>query len=291
MAENRYSFVRRREPNRGIDRLEIQIVKWDLGYPVREWDLSQRLSRFWLIYWNDTPGALLKFRERSIEMVPGKMVLIPPYTLVSAETRAPFVHNFVEFEAAHPFKLVKSRPLEFPAGEFAPRLDPGADGIRVSLALYILVERLLLQIPQEYFSSQSDFLFEPRIRQVLKYMDGHPMKRYSVEVLADQANLSVSRLLHLFKKETGITPRQYWLKQQMELILRLLQETELSIAEIAEETGFVDRSHLSRVVKAEFRMTPAAIRKKAGSGRTIPVADGKVKDPSAAPGTERSRIE
>ena len=42
----------------------------------------------------------------------------------------------------------------------------------------------------------------------------------------------------------------------------MLEDTTLSIPEIAEETGFIDRSHLSRVIKAAFGLTPAAIRKK-----------------------------
>ena len=66
----------------------------------------------------------------------------------------------------------------------------------------------------------------------------------------------------MFKDETGFTPRDYWLKQRLDLVLRMLEDTDLSIPEIAEEAGFTDRSHLSRVIKAQFGLTPAAIRKK-----------------------------
>ena len=262
MAEKRYSFAINSKVDEKLDRVDVAIVKWGSRVVVNYWNLIRRLSRFWLIYWNETPGAVLKFRDHRVEMTPGKMILIPPYTLVSAETRAPFVHNYVEFEAAPPFNQVKTRPLEFPAAEFAPSLPPGTDRIHLSLALYILAERLLLEVPQDNLSSSGRNLFEPRIQTVLKYMDHHPMKKYSIAELAKQVSLSESRLLHLFKKEPGITPRDYWLKQRMELILRLLDNTDMTIPEIAEETGFTDRSHLSRIFKETFGQTPAAIRKK-----------------------------
>lgn len=267
MAEKRYSFAINSKVDRKLDRMDVTIVKWGLGITVDYWNLIRRLSRFWLIYWNETPGAVLKFRDHRIEMTPGKLVLIPPYTLVSAETRAPFVHNFVEFEAAPPFNQVKSKPLELPAAEFAPILPPETDRIHLSLALYILAERLLMEVPQENLSSSGRNLFEPRIQTVLKYMDHHPSTKYSIAELAGQVSLSESRLLHLFKKETGITPRDYWLKQRMELVLRLLDNTDMTIPEIAEETGFTDRSHLSRIFKETFGQTPAAIRKKIHAAR------------------------
>ena len=69
------------------------------------------------------------------------------------------------------------------------------------------------------------------------------------------------------KKETGITPREYWLKRRMDLVQRVLVETDFSIPEITEEFGFTDRSHLPRVMKSITRLTPAAIRKKMTSIR------------------------
>ena len=80
--------------------------------------------------------------------------------------------------------------------------------------------------------------------------------------MSKAVNLSETRFLHLFKSETGMTPRQYLLRRRLEIIWKLLTDTEISIPEIAERTGFVDRSHLSRVFKAQTNYTPAEIRKK-----------------------------
>ena len=248
--------------DRQLDRMDVLIVRWRLGWPVKFWKLNRRLSRFWLVYWNSTPGATLEFRDRNIVMSPGKLVLIPPYTLVTAHTSQPFLHNFMEFEAASPFDSVKSVPMEFSAADYVPVLPPDCDQVHLSLALYSLVERLLLAVPREYFSSRNPGLFESRIQTAIQYMDAHPMKKYSAAELCRLVHLSESRFLHLFKEETGISARDYWMKLRLNLVLRMLEDTDLSIPEIAEEAGFSDRSQLSQVIKAEFGLTPAAIRKK-----------------------------
>lgn len=49
--------------------------------------------------------------------------------------------------------------------------------------------------------------------------------------------------------------------RRMELVQRMLLETDYSIPEIAEKFGFTDRSHLSRVMKSVTRLTPAEVRK------------------------------
>ena len=110
MTKNRYDIAKYVSPWKKLDRVEISIVKCGLGMHVAHWKLFNRLSRFWLIYWNDTGGAALEFQGFSIEMTPGKMVLIPPYTLVTAHTHQPFIHNFIEFEADSPFKSLLCVP-------------------------------------------------------------------------------------------------------------------------------------------------------------------------------------
>lgn len=261
MAENRYAIARFAPPGRNLERVEISIVRYQLRRTVTHWNLFNVLSRFWLVYWNDTPGATLELQNSSIEITPGKLILIAPYTLVTGHTHQPFVHNFVQFEAPPPFNSVRYEPMIFPTGEYAPDLPPDADKVRKSLGLYAMVERLLLKVT-EGGSPLKQELFEPRIRESLKYIDDNCMKKYSVSELCRHVNLSPSRFLHLFKEQTGLSPRDYWLQQRIGLVLKLLTTTELSIPEIATELGFVDRTHLSRVIKANIGETPAEIRKK-----------------------------
>jgi len=67
----------------------------------------------------------------------------------------------------------------------------------------------------------------------------------------------VSKML---KDRKGITLRQYIIGYRLKLAKRMLEVTEKSINEIAEETGFTDASYFTKTFKSVFGMTPKAYR-------------------------------
>ena len=73
----------------------------------------------------------------------------------------------------------------------------------------------------------------------------------------------VSRML---KEKKGITLRQYIIAYRFKAAKRMLELTDKSIAEIAEECGFTDASYFTKSFKAAFGMTPKEYRSKFGEG-------------------------
>ncbi|STO11878.1 Bacillibactin transport regulator [[Flavobacterium] thermophilum] len=57
-----------------------------------------------------------------------------------------------------------------------------------------------------------------------------------------------------------MTFRQWLTNRRLEEAKRLLRQTDLSIKEIAEQTGFRTAHYLTRVFKAELNETPTAYR-------------------------------
>ncbi len=261
MVENRYKVINFTNPSRILPQPDITIEKTGLKMHIAQWNMPWCVSRLWRLYWNDTPGAVLKFNGNGIVMSPGTMVLIPPNTPASAVTVMPFIHNFIEFSTGASFFSVKAEPLIFKTEKYAGILSFTEAASRRTLALYLLVGELLLAIPPENMGDSNTPNLDERIRKVLEYMEKHPMQKYSLDELCRCANLSKPRFLALFKENIGLTPRMYWRYQRMELIGKMLIETDLSISEIATQNGFVDRSHLSRVFKCHTGATPAQVRK------------------------------
>jgi AraC-like DNA-binding protein len=262
MVENRYKVINFTNPSRILPQPDITIEKTGLEMHIAQWNMPWCISRLWRLYWNDTPGAVLKFNGNGIVMSPGTMVLIPPNTPASAVTVMPFIHNFIEFSTGASFFSVKAEPVIFETEKYAGILSFTEAASRRTLALYLLVGELLLAIPPENMGDSNTPNLDERIKKVLEYMDKHPMKNYSVTELSKYANLSEPRFMHLCKQETGYTPRNYWIHQRIEIVGKFLWDTDLSISEIAARTGFVDRSHLSRVFKKHTGHTPAQVRKK-----------------------------
>ena len=69
----------------------------------------------------------------------------------------------------------------------------------------------------------------------------------------------VSRVL---KEKKGITLRQYIINYRLKAAKRMLEHTKLSMAEIAEETGFTDASYFTKTFRQTFGMTPKEWRNK-----------------------------
>ena len=257
-----YNIAAWSSPDRILPPPDITVTRYNLNLWVPRWDLHNRLSKYYLIYWNNTDGAILHFADHKVEMSPDKLVLIPPFTLISAETQQPFMHNFIEFSAGAPFDNVKRSEMIF-SSDIADNIAAvnSKDRTQFALSIYSFVFQLLLQLPKENLLPSPHQAIDPRIDEILKLIDVSYPGEYSLKDLAKRLNLSESRFIHLFKEQTSISPKRYMRLRQLEIARHLLQDPQRSIAEIAEESGFVDRSHLERLFVREYQITPAAMRK------------------------------
>ena len=80
--------------------------------------------------------------------------------------------------------------------------------------------------------------------------------------LAESLTVSYSKFRKDFKYVTGLSPRQYHLNIRLKKAIELLQSTNLTITEIAEQTGFESVFYFSRLFKKKVGSTPTAYRQK-----------------------------
>jgi AraC family transcriptional regulator len=109
-------------------------------------------------------------------------------------------------------------------------------------------------------ASYSDGLSQARLRQVTEYIHQHSAQNPSLMIMAEMVQMSPYYFSRLFKQSTGLTPHQYLLKCRTKDAKRLLKTTNLSIADIAIQLGFVDQSHLNRHFKRHFGVSPSQFR-------------------------------
>ncbi|MEM8832224.1 MAG: helix-turn-helix domain-containing protein [Cyanobacteria bacterium P01_G01_bin.19] len=81
-----------------------------------------------------------------------------------------------------------------------------------------------------------------------------------LEDLATYVRISKFHFSRLFKKSLGISPHQYVMQQRIELAKQLLSKSNLSISDIALESGFNSHAHLSKYFHQFVGMTPTAYR-------------------------------
>ena len=87
--------------------------------------------------------------------------------------------------------------------------------------------------------------------------------------VAEIMNISYMQLYRKTKALIGITPNELLRKARLKRALRLLQTTNLTIAEIAFQTGFTSPSYLSVCFKDEFGKSPTDVRNAATQTETM----------------------
>lgn len=100
------------------------------------------------------------------------------------------------------------------------------------------------------------------IRKIICYVDDHFPEKISLEQIAEEIHMNRTYISVLFKKETGIKFSDYLQKVRLKNARKMIEETRISIQEIAEQTGFFDAAHLGRVFKENYQMTPLEYRRK-----------------------------
>ncbi len=96
-------------------------------------------------------------------------------------------------------------------------------------------------------------------RRVLELIDTKLDAKLTVETLAREVGLSVAHFSRAFNETMGRAPHQFLLAMRLERARRLLETPGITLATVARHTGFSDQSHLSRLFKREYGITPGAV--------------------------------
>lgn len=97
-----------------------------------------------------------------------------------------------------------------------------------------------------------------RVRQAL---DDRPFDPPSTELLAREANLHPVYVARAFRAWYGCSLATYSRILRLDRAIRMMIETDASLAHIAACAGYADQSHLTRAVRARTGITPRAIRR------------------------------
>ncbi|HKP46177.1 MAG TPA: AraC family transcriptional regulator [Pyrinomonadaceae bacterium] len=104
-----------------------------------------------------------------------------------------------------------------------------------------------------------------RVKQAMALIEASLSRKLSLHHIAEELNLSTSRLRHLFKAETGVTPVQYAKFLRMKLAQELAATTFLSVKEILCHLGVGDESHFLRDFKRAHGLTISQYRSRSRS--------------------------
>lgn len=130
--------------------------------------------------------------------------------------------------------------------------------------LDLLVRQLLIfiyrQSPESLPVTEGD-CFEI-VYRIQTQLQRQFQKQFTLASLAEEHNISVYYLAHLFKKITGNSVMGYLQSCRIAASKKYLVETNLRIDEIVEQCGFSDNSNFSRTFRKLTGLSPSQFRQK-----------------------------
>ena len=162
---------------------------------------------------------------------------------------------------------------QYPSIVRVPTFTPTAP-----IAVRLLFERAAKLRPHKRFSEQllldhllrelllalneGEYKGSARLNEITEYIEQNYSEAISLSRLSAHFGLSVSYIARLFRKELGQTPSAYVNVVRVSAASTLLTETDLSVTEIAEKTGFSDVYYFSRVFKKIVGCSPIKMKRR-----------------------------
>ena len=100
----------------------------------------------------------------------------------------------------------------------------------------------------------------PRPMASIQYINGHYNQMLELDALAAMEGLRESQYRTVFKKATGLTPKEYITRQRINAACMYLQRYPLSVKEVAFRVGYRDPLYFSKVFKKVTGQPPEHYR-------------------------------
>lgn len=122
---------------------------------------------------------------------------------------------------------------------------------------------LVLRYTEQQYAAESrvNLSGNETIEQVCVYLADNYTQRLTLGEIATKFYFSPYYLSHLFRRVTGQSIVDYINARRIEAAQRLLEQTDLSISEVAEQTGFATPVHFRRVFREFMGAGPLQYRK------------------------------
>ena len=140
------------------------------------------------------------------------------------------------------------RPLKVLYGR-RPICQPGINGLLLQILDLLLKSKERKDQPERN-----------AILPALDYMSEHFKEDINLEQCARMVNLSLGRFAHLFTQYTGISPYKFVISMRIDAAKDLLQNSSMSINDVAVQSGFKEPCYFSRIFRKHVGCTPKQFR-------------------------------
>jgi AraC-like DNA-binding protein len=142
------------------------------------------------------------------------------------------------------------------------RTTDAAKDVLAGFTLQELLVRLMqTQARELIFHDYARHLTTHRFAAVVHYIKAHLAENLSVDKLSALACMSKATFFRLFKREFGLTPVEYIMRERLAEAKRLLRQPLASVAEVCLRAGFNNLSYFQALFKKYEGITPGMYKK------------------------------
>ncbi len=221
-------------------------------------------------------GGQLKINRQEHRLQPGMVFSYGPGVAhdITTEPGEPLVKYFIDFAGKEAVSLLGVARLKpgavakvFPPGEIQPLFDElirnGRRGTAGTPEICVqLLRGLALKIAEARAPLPGhDTLAFATYQQCLAHLRRHFLRLRSVTQTAGECHVDDAYLCRLFQRYDHQSPYRLLIRLKMNYAAERLQSPNALVKQVAEETGFLNQFHFSRVFKSVFGMPPTGMVK------------------------------
>ncbi|MBN2375820.1 MAG: helix-turn-helix domain-containing protein [Sedimentisphaerales bacterium] len=282
-----------------LQTLKLSVINIDFCQLDRSWHYSNVRGPFSRLYLITGGEGYVYHHNQKYHLKPGKMHLIPGFTLGSyhcddyleqyyihfSNEMDGWLEIFVEQQCDYHIDAID---LDYMLFKRLLELNPAKALLETDPEKYDRKKHLIRSQQPEGYSSAADYLesigilkqllarffrgkIKPsddektqqlrRFRNVIRYINDNLHEIISVEYLSHIACLNSDYFSKLFKKVMGVAPIEYVNRKRIEKVQLLLVTTNYNLDKIALEAGYRNLSYFSRQFKKYSGMTPGKYRR------------------------------
>ena len=102
--------------------------------------------------------------------------------------------------------------------------------------------------------------YESNVRYIVNYLRIHFREQVSLATIAKQVHLTPNYIGNIFRHETGVSFTNYVQRLRLNYATNLLVSSDLSVADISEQSGFHSVSYFIRIFRRINGKTPLEYR-------------------------------